>query len=325
VIGVSGGNSVQTKVAYKSVKLPQGVGRIPHIAARWRKYNGFLFVLPWLIGFLAFEFFPFIASFALSFTEWDLGPEIKFIGLQNYIRLFQAEPLLVKGVVNTIYYTAFHVPGQMILAFVVAVLLNQKVRGMPLFRTLFYLPSITSGVASAIIWVWLFQPNGIINKGLSLVGIEGPNWLNSLTWAMPAIIIMGFWGIGSEMVLYLAGLQGIPDSLYEAAEIDGAGRWQKTRYVTLPLMTPYFFLTAVLGIISSFQVFTPALVMTQGGPGDSTVFLLLFMYWAGWEWYRMGYASAIAWVLMLCILLFTAAQFWLQRYWVFYEFQSREG
>ena len=284
-----------------------------------------MFVLPWLIGFLVFQLFPFAASLGLSFTSWDLGPEIKFVGLENYARLLRAEPMLVKGIINTIYYTVFHVPGQMILAFIVAMLLNQKVRGQSVFRTMFYLPSITSGVASAIIWIWLFQPSGIINTGLALFGIQGPSWLNSTRWAMPAIIIMGFWGIGSEMVLYLAGLQGIPESLYEAAQIDGAGRWSKARYITIPLMTPYFFLTAVMGIIGSFQVFTPALVMTQGGPGDATVFLLLFMYWAGWEWYRMGYASAIAWVLMACILFFTAVQVGLQRYWVFYEFESDEG
>jgi len=300
-------------------------GRLRFGKLRWKDVSGFLFVLPWLIGFLAFQFFPFVASFGLSFTRWNLGPEITFVGIRNYAKLLQAEPMLVKGIINTIYYTAFHVPGQMVLGFTVAVLLNQKVKGMPLFRTMFYLPSITSGVASSIIWIWLFQPSGIINKGLSLLGVHGPNWLNSMTWAMPAIIIMGAWGIGSEMILYLAGLQGIPESLYEAAEIDGAGRWGKVRHVTIPLMTPYFFLTAVMGIIGSFQVFTPALVMTQGGPGDATVFLLLFMYWAGWEWYKMGYASAIAWVLMVCILIFTGIQFWLQRYWVFYEFQAREA
>ncbi|NPV08947.1 MAG: sugar ABC transporter permease [Anaerolineae bacterium] len=288
---------------------------------RWQEVSGFLFVVPWLVGFLAFEFLPFLASFALSFTDWSLGREVNFIGLQNYRDLLQTEPLLRKGIINTVYYTVFHVPGQMILAFVVAVLLNQKVRGMPIYRTAYYLPSVTSGVASAIIWIWLFQPSGIINRGLALFGIEGPNWLVSTRWAMPALIIMGFWTIGTEMVLYLAGLQGVPESLYEAAEIDGAGRWHRVRHVTIPLMTPYFFLTAVLGIISSFQVFTPALVMTQGGPGDATVFLLLFLYWAGWEWFRMGYASAIAWVLMGMIMTFTALQFWLQRYWVYYEFQ----
>jgi len=312
------GDTAPTSVA---APVPRRVD-VVRARLRWEDVSGFLFVVPWLVGFLVFSFFPFVASFALSFTDWSLGRDIHFIGLHNYKELLQAEPLLRKGIINTLYYTAFHVPGQMVLAFIVAVLLNQKVKGLPIYRTAFYLPSITSGVASAIIWIWLFQPNGILNKGLALFGVRGPNWLVSTTWAMPALIIMGFWGIGTEMVLYLAGLQGIPESLYEAAEIDGAGRWARIRNVTIPLMTPYFFLTAVLGIISSFQVFTPALVMTQGGPGDATVFLLLFLYWAGWEWYRMGYASAIAWVLMAIILLFTGLQFWLQRYWVYYEFQS---
>jgi multiple sugar transport system permease protein len=287
---------------------------------RWKDFSGLLFVLPWLIGFLAFEFLPFIASFVISFMEWNLGKTATFVGLKNYSDLLKFEPLLVKSILNTFYYAIFHVPGQMLFAFVVAVLLNQKVKGLPIFRTLFYLPSITASVASAVIWIWLFQPAGIVNQALGVIGIEGPNWLNSMAWAMPALIIMSFFGIGTEMVIYLAGLQGIPDHLYDAAMIDGAGSWAKLRHVTLPMMTPYFFMTAILGVISSFQVFTPALVMTNGGPGDATTFLLLVLYWAGWQWYRMGYASAIAWVLMLFILLFTALQFWLQRFWVFYEF-----
>jgi multiple sugar transport system permease protein len=287
---------------------------------RWKDFSGLLFVLPWLIGFLAFEFLPFIASFVISFMEWNLGKTATYVGLKNYTDLLEFEPLLVKSIFNTFYYAIFHVPGQMLFAFVVALLLNQKVKGLPIFRTLFYLPSITASVASAVIWLWLFQPEGIVNQALGVIGIEGPNWLNSVTWAMPALIIMSFFGIGTEMVIYLAGLQGIPDHLYDAAMIDGAGPWAKLRHVTLPMMTPYFFMTAILGVISSFQVFTPALVMTNGGPGDATTFLLLVLYCAGWQWYRMGYASAIAWVLMLCILLVTALQFWLQRFWVFYEF-----
>lgn len=287
---------------------------------RWKDYSGFLFVLPWLIGFLVFQFFPFIASLVISFTDWDLGQTVTFIGLQNYIELLRFEPLLTKSIVNTFYYAAFHVPGQMVIAFMVALLLNQKVMGQPIFRTVFYLPSITASVASAVIWLWLFQPEGIVNQGLAAVGVDGPNWLNSLNWAMPALIIMSFFGIGTEMVIYLAGLQGIPQHLYDAVMIDGAGSWGKLRHVTIPMMTPYFFMTAILGVISSFQVFTPALVMTNGGPGDATTFLLLVLYWAGFQWFRMGYASAIAWVLMIFILLFTALQFWLQRYWVFYEY-----
>jgi multiple sugar transport system permease protein len=273
-----------------------------------------------LIGFLAFEFLPFIASFVISFTEWNMGKTATYVGIKNYSDLLEFEPLLVKSIVNTFYYALFHVPGQMLFAFIVAGLLNQKVKGLPIFRTLFYLPSITASVASAVIWLWLFQPEGIVNQWLGLIGIEGPNWLNSITWAMPALIIMSFFGIGTEMVIYLAGLQGIPEHLYDAAMIDGAGWWAKIRHITIPMMTPYFFMTAILGVISSFQVFTPALVMTNGGPGDATTFLLLVLYWAGWQWFRMGYASAIAWVLMLFILLFTALQFWLQRFWVFYEF-----
>ncbi len=317
--------SVKTKnqlgVAGAALSLPRAGRR----RWRWKDYSGFFFVLPWLIGFLVFEFLPFIASFVISFTEWNLGRTVTYVGLKNYSDLLKFEPLLVKSIFNTFYYAVFHVPGQMLFAFIVAGLLNQKVKGQPIFRTLFYLPSITASVASAVIWLWLFQPEGILNQGLALIGINGPNWLNSVTWAMPALIIMSFFGIGTEMVIYLAGLQGIPQHLYDAAMIDGAGWWAKVRHVTIPMMTPYFFMTAILGVISSFQVFTPALVMTNGGPGDATTFLLLVLYWAGWQWFRMGYASAIAWVLMLFILLFTALQFWLQRFWVFYEFGDDGG
>jgi multiple sugar transport system permease protein len=294
-----------------------------NIGPALRRNQGFLFVLPWLIGFLIFQFFPFLFSLGISFTKWDIGRRVAFVGLDNYAEVFTGSPLFWKSVVNTAYYAGLHVPGTIVLAFSVAALLNQDVRGMPLWRTMFYLPAVTSGVATAIIWIWLFQPEGIINSALGLVGVPGPRWLNSTAWAMPALILMSFWSIGSSMVLLLAGLQGVPQSLYEAAMIDGAGWWAKVRHVTVPMMSPHVFMVLVLQVIGSFQVFTQALVMTQGGPGDATVFIVLLMYWAGWQWFRMGFASAIGWVLLLMILAMTVLQFRLARRWVYYEGEAR--
>jgi multiple sugar transport system permease protein len=290
---------------------------------RWSRYQGALFVLPWFIGFVAFNLVPFVASLLLSLTNWSLVDPPKYVGLANYTSLVKDE-LYLKSLFNTLYYLVFHVPGQIFLAFCVAGLLNRQVHGMPFFRTCFYLPAITSGAATAIIWLWLFQPQGLLNSALEAVGIPGPNWLASTTWAMPSLILMSFWNIGSTMIIFLAGLQGVPQSLYEAAEIDGAGWLGKVRNVTVPMMTPYLFLTAVLGVIGSFQVFTSALLITNGGPANATVFLVLYLYWNAWSYFKMGYASAMAWTLLAIILLFTAAQFYVARRWVYYEGEERK-
>jgi multiple sugar transport system permease protein len=291
---------------------------------RWRDVRGFFYVLPWLIGFALFQLFPFVASFAISFTKWDFGGDPVFVGLGNYRALLE-DKLLRKSLANTVYYTVLHVPGSIAIAFSLALLLNQRARFVTVYRTLFYLPSVTTGVATAIIWIWLLQPDGLVNRGLGLVGVQGPAWLASTTWSLPALVLMSFWSVGGSMVIFLAGLQGVPESLFEAVSIDGGGEWAKFRHVTVPLMTPYIFLSAVLGVIGSFQVFTQALVMTSGGPADATTFVVLVMYWAGWQWWQMGYATAIAWMLLVIILLFTAIQFRVARSWVYYEYDRPEG
>ena len=290
---------------------------------RWRRWRGFFFVVPWLIGFLVFDLLPFGASFFISLTDWNIADAPRFIGLENYREMFFEDDLFRRSIANTLYYAAFHIPGTMILAFLAAVLLNQNIKGMALWRTMYYLPSITTGVATSVVWIWLLQPRGLINQALGLVGIQGPNWLLSSAWSMPALILLSYWNIGGAMIIFLAGLQGVPQSFYEAAEIDGAGRLARFFNITVPLMTPYIFLILVLQIIGSFQVFTQALVMTQGGPAHSTTFVMLLLYWAGWQWLRMGYASAIAWVLMLVILAITVVQFTLARRWVYYEGEAR--
>ncbi len=211
---------------------------------RWRDVRGALFVLPWVIGFVVFQLIPFLASFLLSFTDWNFSRQANFVGLENYGRLLFEDKLLHRSVLNTVYYTVAHVPGSLFLAFCLALLLNQKVRAVALFRTMFYLPSITTSVATVIVWIFLFQPGGLINSGLRVFGIEGPNWLVSTTWAMPSLILMSLWTVGTPMILYLAGLQGIPESLYEAAMIDGAGWWHKLRHVTVIHLAEYMGLQA---------------------------------------------------------------------------------
>lgn len=303
------------------VMQPRRFRRWPHV--RRREWLGLLYIAPWLIGFLIFIVYPFVWSIQLSFMEWKGIGTPKYIGLENYVNLFtDDEPFLI-SIRNTLVYTAIHVPGVMILAFLVALLLNENARFMPLFRTLFYLPSVTSGVATVVLWVWILHPTGLLNRGLALFGIDGPNWFGSTTWALPGLILMSLWNIGGDMVIYLAGLQGVPKQLYDAAEIDGANAWQRVRYVTLPMMTPSIFLTLILGIIGSFQVFTAALVATEGGPGYSTLFVLLHIYYNAFRYFRMGYASALAWVLFVIIMVFTIIQFWLANRWVYYEGEQR--
>ena len=264
----------------------------------WQIWSGWLFALPWLIQFVFFIVAPFVASFYLSLTNYRFRGAPKVIGWDNYVELFSDDPLFWKSVVNTIYYTIIHVPGQIVIAFLIALLLNQNVRGIALWRTMFYLPSITAGVATAMLWIVILQPNGLLNQFLGIFGIPGPRWLTSTTWAMQGLILMSFWTVGTTMILYLAGLQGIPTHLYEAAEI------------------------VVLGIIGSFQVFTSALIVTSGGPANSTLFVLLYLYRKAFLIFQMGYASAIAWVLFVIILLFTVVQFAVARRWVHYEYED---
>ena len=287
----------------------------------WQQWSGILFAVPWLLQFVLFIVIPFAASFWLSLTDYRFRDFPRMIWLENYVDLASDEVFL-KSIFNTLYYTVFHVPGVMIISFFIAILLNQKVQGMPLFRTLFYLPTVTAGVATAMLWLVILQPSGILNQALGLVGIPGPRWLTSTQWAMPGLIIMSFWTVGTTMILYLAGLQGIPHHLYEAASIDGAGHLRKLWHVTVPMMTPTIFLTLVLGIIGSWQVFTQALILTGGGPANATLFVLLYLYRKAFLIFQMGYASAIAWVLFVIILIFTLIQFVLARRWVYYEYDE---
>lgn len=281
---------------------------------------GYVFVAPWVIGFLIFTLGPIIASVGLSFSEYGLFEPPKWIGLKNYIGLVTRDRLFLLSLYNTVYYTFFSVPLGIIAAFLLAMLLNVKLPGMNVYRTVFYLPAVTSGVAVSLLWIWLFNPQfGLINYILRLIGLPGPGWLVDPAWSKPAFILMSLWGVGGTAVIFLAGLQGVPVSLYEAALIDGANPWQKFRYVTVPMMTPVIFFNLVMGLIGSFQVFTSAYVMTGGAPQNSTLFYVLYLFRQGFRLLRMGYAAAMAWVLFLIVIVLTLIQFRLSDRWVYYE------
>jgi multiple sugar transport system permease protein len=285
----------------------------------------YLCIALWGIGFLVFTAGPILASIYYSFTSFDIVSAPVFVGLQNFRDVF-SDPLFYKSMANTLYFVVLVVPLTMILSFALALLLNQKVRALPVFRTVFYIPSIVPFVASAILWMWLLQPQyGLINSIIEYFGLNGPTWLASETWAKPALVIMLLWGSGSTMLIYLAGLQGVPESLLEAAEIDGANTWQRFVHITLPMLTPTIFFTLTMGIISAFQVFSIVYVMTSGmgGPQNATLVYLLYMFRQAFVFFRMGYASAMALILFVIVLLVTIVQFALAPIWVYYEVERR--
>jgi multiple sugar transport system permease protein len=307
-----------------SIKAIQIVSRLRSaLTFTGEDLQGYLFISPWLIGFIVFTAGPFLASFYLSFTSWDVVGPITWVGLQNYNQMFFKDATFWKSLFNTAYYVAFHVPGVVVIAMLLAVMLNQQLRAIAVYRTVFYLPAVTSGVATAIVWMYIFNgQNGLLNAGLRLVGIEGPNWLFSMTWSMPALIIMSLWNVGQPMIIYLAALQGVPQHLYEAVSIDGGGRWAKFRHVTMPMITPAIFFNLIMQIIGSFQVFTSAYVVTKGGPAEATMVYVLFLYKKAFQSLTMGYASGLAWILFLIILAFTLFQVYMSRRWVYYEGQT---
>jgi len=287
--------------------------------ARREEREFYLFISPWIIGFILFDAGPIFASLGISFTDWSVLTSPKLIGLANYQRMF-ADPLFYKALGNSIYYGVASVGLGVMVSFLLALLLNQKVYGMAFFRTVFYLPSVVSGIAVAILWIMiLHQDFGLINTALGWFGIKGPGWLVQPQWAMPALIMMSLWSVGGSMVIYLAGLQSVPQHLYEAADIDGAGPWGKFWAVTVPMMSPVIFYNLIVGFIASIQNFVLVLIMTDGGPANATLVYGLYLYRNAFKFFQMGYASALAWVLLVVIILITASQFFLAKYWVFYE------
>ncbi|MCC7372246.1 MAG: sugar ABC transporter permease [Chloroflexi bacterium] len=301
---------------------PSRAGARMSRARRREALAGYLLLLPWAIGFLLFVAGPLVASAALSFTAFDVARPPRFVGLENYVNAFTSDDRFLSSLQLTFVYAVVSVPLALFGSLLLALLLNQRLRGTSLYRTFFFLPSLTPAVAVAILWTWLLQPDvGLVNYLLSLVGITGPKWLGSTEWAMPSLIVIALWtGIGgNRMMIFLAGLQGVPQELYDAADIDGAGAVQKFRHITLPMISPTMFFNLVLGIIAALKVFTVAFIATQGGPAFSTWFIALHIWSQAFKYLEMGYASALAWIFTLILLLLTVAQFRLSRHWVYYE------
>lgn len=293
----------------------------PLSRARREEVIFYLFVTPWLIGLVFFWGGPILAALGLSFTDWSGVniSEIEIIGLENYATMF-ADDLFWESVGNTVFYAVGSVFLGTLFALFLAILLNQEIPGLAFFRSIFYLPSVTAGVAVALVWIWILNPRvGLLNFGLGLLGIEGPRWLQSSDWVLPALIIMSLFRVGPSMIILLAGLQGIPQNLYEAAEIDGAGRWAKLINITIPMLSPALFFVIVVSTVGSFQIFTEIRIMTEGGPGTSSFVMVWYLWQQAFVYLRMGYASAVAWILFIVVMILVGLQFWLGSRWVYYE------
>ena len=281
---------------------------------------GYLFFSPWLIGLVLFNIVPIGSAIYYSFTEYSVLQPPRWVGLNNFHEMFFVDELFWKAVYNTFYYALFSVPLGLIFAIVLAMLLNYKVWGLTFFRATFFLPSIVPGVAAAVVWAWILNPEyGLINDMLTRLGLPGPPWLTSEVWSKPAFILMSLWGIGSTAIIFLAALQDIPQHLYEASEIDGANLFQRARYVTLPLLTPAIFFNLIMGIIGALQIFTQVYVISDGGPLWSTLFFVFYLYRQGFQYFNMGYASALSLILFVITLIFTLLVMITSKRWVYYE------
>jgi multiple sugar transport system permease protein len=293
-------------------------------ARRTKKSNGdlwlgLLFVSPWLIGFALFTVYPVLATLYLSFTDYRVLSPPRWVGWANYRDLLTDTETFWPSLGNTLYLF-IELPLALALGLALALLLNQKLRGMAWYRTLFYLPSIVPVIANAMLWLWLLNPEyGLINAGLRALHLPAPGWLASPVWSKPALIVMDLWGVGGSMIIYLAALQGIPLALYEAAELDGANAWQRLRHITLPGISPVLFFNLIMGVIGTFQYFTQTFVMTRGGPDKSTLFYALYLYQNAFQYFRMGTACAMAWLLFLLTLTATLLVFKTSARWVYYE------
>jgi len=303
-----------------------GLPRFPkRRMARREALECYLFISLAMIGFLVFQVIPIGTSAYLSLTDSKLIGTPHWIGLRNYVQMGQ-DPLFWQSLKVTTLYAVVAVPLGLATSLLLAMLMNQKIRGVTIFRTVYYLPAVISGVAVALLWRWIFNPEfGILNVLLDYLGIKGPNWLLDANWALPSLMLMSLWGIGGGIIIYLAGLQGIPTELYEAVEIDGGSGWAKFWHITIPMISPVIFFNLVTGVIWTFQEFTRVYVMTGGGPSNSTLFFGLYLYRNAFRYFEMGYASALAWVLLLVILALTIILFKTARWWVYYESRAEQS
>jgi multiple sugar transport system permease protein len=299
--------------------------------ARKEAITGWLFALPWIIGFIVFTAGPMLFSLYVSFTRYNITTPPRWVGAGNYQALFADERFYI-ALRNTFWLVAVKIPIVVVISIAIALLLNMNVPGAKAFRAIFYLPNVLAGVAAVFLWRWILAPDGLFNRGLAIFGIDGPAWFSDPMWTKPGLVVMGMWWIGGNILIYLAGLKGIPESLYEAAAIDGATGWTKTWHITLPMLSPTIFFQVVTGIIGAFQIFSTAYIISgqngesvaKGGPDQSLLFYVLYLYnrafgLSGAGGFQMGYASAMAWVLFVIILAVTLLQLWLARRWVYYE------
>jgi multiple sugar transport system permease protein len=310
--------SVQTSAPAGTASPPRAAP--PRLSSRRREAIAcYIFISPAVIGLVLFALGPMIASLLLSFTNFDMLTAPTWVGLANYRALLEDE-IFHKSLRVTAIYSGVTVPLTLVISFVLALLLNQKIRGMYFFRSVYYLPTVMSGVAVAMLWRWMFNGDyGLINSVLDQFGIIGPNWFRSEEWSLPALIVTSLWTFGATTLIYLAGLQGVPGELYEAAQVDGANRFRQHLHITMPMVSHVTFFNLVIGVIGSLQVFAEPYVLTNGGPNNSTLLLPLYLYRNAFEYLKMGYASAIAWVSFLVVLLLTLLVFRSLPYWVHYE------
>lgn len=295
----------------------------PHTSDEARRQNryGYGFIMPWLIGLFAFTLIPMLFSLVLSFCKWDIVTglsTIKFVGMDNFKKIF-ADKKFYKALEVTFKFCLISIPFYQISSLLVALLLNMRVKFMKTFRVVFFLPSVIPTIASSMIWTQILGKEGLINQALKIFGIQGPAWLNDPSTALYGLILMGVWGIGNTMIIYLSGLQGVSEELYEASAIDGANSFQRFFKITLPMISPTIFFNVVMAIISSFQYFTQAFVMTEGGPLNSTLFYNLYLYTKAYKDLKMGYASALAWIMFIIILFFTMLVIKSSSFWVYYQ------
>lgn len=288
-----------------------------------RNVHAYVFLLPWLIGFFGLTLGPALASLYLSFTNYDLLQSPDWVGAANYVRIATADPKFAAAMTVTFTYVILSVPLKLIFALMVAMAFNRGIKGLTMYRAVFYLPSLLgSSVAIAVLWRQLFASDGLVNMVLwQLFGFEGPSWISNPNYSIYTLVILSVWQFGSPMIIFLAGLRQIPQDMYEAADMDGAGKARQFFRITLPLLTPVIFFNAVIQTIDAFKAFTPAFIISDGsgGPINSTLFYTLYLYQEAFGFFRMGYASALAWILVIIISLFTAFSFLSARYWVHYD------
>ncbi|GIV79813.1 MAG: spermidine/putrescine ABC transporter permease [Litorilinea sp.] len=277
----------------------------PQTLAGRRTLVGYIFISPFILGFLLWFLLPAVTALWLAVNDWNLIRPPRFVGADNFLKM-GTDKLFWQSLKVTTVFSIISVPVGLVLSFLLALLMNTKVRGIAFFRTVYYLPSIVPAVASAVLWAWILNTEfGLLNVLLQALGLPKVPWLQDPEWALPALILMSLWGLGGSMIIYLAGLQGIPETYYEAARIDGAGRWAQLRHITIPLMSPIIFFNLIMGIIGSFQIFTAGYLVTNGGPQNATLFYVLYLYRNGFEYLDMGYAAALAWILFFIILALT--------------------